>query len=115
MPDAYTTMMSDHLADCYQACGLSPTGAVQAANQQAPSSAVDQAMLKEHMPPVLYGTPPTTSSEEPFSVADQAMLKAFIHDTTMPRPTSSGPYIPKETPPPGLQTAPSQTRVVSMG
>ena len=90
MPDAYPSMFRDHLADCYQACGLSPDGATQVANQQAP-----------------------------LSTADQAMLKAMVYDTTMEKKPPVTKLTPTPgtqlTPPPGTQTVPSQPNVVSMG
>ena len=45
MPDGYTTNMRDHLADCYQARGLSSAGSEQVANQQTPTSPTDKAMM----------------------------------------------------------------------
>jgi len=45
MPDAYNTNLKDHLADCYQARGLSPAGSEQLANNQTPAKPSDQAMI----------------------------------------------------------------------
>ena len=45
MPDDYTNTMRDHFANCYQAHGLSSTGAEQLANNQNLSNPVDQKMM----------------------------------------------------------------------
>lgn len=83
--DGYTTMMREHLAGCYQARGLSPAGAVQAANQQAPSSPFDQAMLAEQKGFEPHGTvyaptlneQPTGMVGGPTTAGDQAMFAAL--------------------------------------
>ncbi len=104
MPDVFTTsgMMSDHLADCYQARGISPVGADQVANQQAPSSAVDKAMLGAFSP-APYPEMQSKSS---------GSLPTLFSPAPFPNMPSTGK---KGTLPPGTQTVPSQPNVVSMG
>lgn len=51
MPDEYTNNMRNHLANCYQAGGLTPAGAEQVANHQQPSNPTDQAMLGAYSDP----------------------------------------------------------------
>ena len=97
MPDGYTTMMQDNLAYYYQALGLSPAGAAQAANQQAPSGAADQAMLQANDKSAVAR--PARFSPVPF-----------------PNMIMSRGYVPKKaTTPPGTQIVPSQTKVVTLG
>lgn len=103
MPAGYTSsgMMSDHLADCYQAHGLSPDGATQVANQQAPSSTADQAMLAAFSP---------APYPEMQSKSSGSMPTLFS-----PAPFPNMPSTGKATLPPGTQNVPSQPNVVSMG
>ena len=90
MPDVFSTMMAEHLADCFQACGLSPTGAAEVANEQPASKPADQAMMKAYKPVPIY------KIIGPYSPV-------------------LGPNMDnKPTPPPGTQIAPSQTEVVLM-
>jgi len=91
MPDVFSTMMAEHLADCFQACGLSPTGAAEVANEQPASTPADQAMMKAYKPAAFYGI---VGSNSPIYLPSQMDQKPA--------------------PPPGTQTVPSQTEVVLM-
>lgn len=108
MPDVYSTMMREHLADCFQACGLSPTGAVEVANEQPASRPADQAMMEAFKPVPYENLKPVQSTNGD-----------WIHPTQSSKPYSPvfGPSMmnKKTNPPPGLQTAPSQMEVVSLG
>jgi hypothetical protein len=55
MPDSYTTNMREHLADCYQAHGLSSAGSEQVANHEQPSDPADQAMMNAYDSPASTG------------------------------------------------------------
>ena len=57
MLDGFTTTMREHVANCYQARGLSSAGSEQLANNQTPTKPSDQAMIgtKNRARDVLYG------------------------------------------------------------